>query len=286
MTRWNPQSQRWEDDDDDGGPVPAGLPPLPPPPPGYAPWVQQQPPPDPYGDPPGRERRKWNWKLPLLVVLGAALIGAGAAAGWLMDPDRKAPAAPPRAAGTPSPGPSDAAPPSSPPAQESPSASPSAFPSTGGAGSSPAPAPYTVVHSEDGFSVAVPEGWQRSHDESGAGSFYRPPGDRRSLLQVFRVTEDAGVGACELLRESSEHLRGNGSTGYVEVSRAAVPGASCELVYAYDSAEAGGRRRGVERITVAQDGSRWALLAAGPAAEWATTQEILAAALREFRPDA
>ncbi|WCD88210.1 hypothetical protein KPP03845_104615 [Streptomyces xanthophaeus] len=274
-SRWNPQSQSWEEwQEDERPPVQQPAPQ----PPAHLPWPPQQPPPVGYGNPAGPGSGERKWKVPVLVAVGAALVGVGVMAGWLVDTDRKAPAAPPGASGTPSPGPSDEAP--------VPSPSASASPSPDAPTTSPAPAPYTVVHSEDGFSVAVPEGWQRSHDESGAGSFYRPPGDRRSLLQVFRVTENAGVGACELLRESSEHLRGNGSTGYVEVSRAPVPGASCELVYEYDSVEAGGRRRGVERITVAADGSRWALLAAGPAAEWATTQEILAAALREFRPDA
>ncbi|MEU9378599.1 hypothetical protein AB0D94_33265 [Streptomyces sp. NPDC048255] len=277
-TRWNPQTQRWEA----GEPPPADRPP-PAPPAGYAPWSPGQPPPGGYPPPAGpwgSTGRERHWKVPLLVALGAAMVGAGAVAGWflLAEDDPMAPAAPPPATGTPSGGLPGTDPPSEPP----PSASPS--PSPGETETSPAPGSYTVVHSEDGFSVAVPTGWQRSHDETGDGSFYRPPGSRRSLLQVFRVKEGPGVDACELLRESSAHLR-NGTSGYEEVSREPVSGASCELVYEYDSEEAGGRRRGVERIAVTPDGDRWALLAAGPADEWATTREHLDAALREFRPD-
>ncbi|MEJ8642809.1 hypothetical protein WKI68_18295 [Streptomyces sp. MS1.HAVA.3] len=139
------------------------------------------------------------------------------------------------------------------------------------------------MRNEKGFSVAVPAGWEPSRDESGAGSFYRRPGDRSALLQIFRITEPDSVGACELLRISSEAL--GAKPGYREVSVDALSGESCELVYEYDSEESHGRRRGIERITVAADGRRWALLAAGPAADGPAVRANLTAALDSFRPD-
>ncbi len=245
---WNPQSQRWEW---------AEQPPPPPPPP----------PPRPQGGGPGREQ---SWKVPLLVALGAAVVGGCALAGWLLlgDEEPKKPAAAPSASGTP-------APPSGTRSNAAPTAASSGSPSV--------PPPYTVVRDDGGFSVAVPTGWERSHDEDGSGSFYRRPGDRSALVQIFRVTEPDGVGACELLRISSQAL--GGRPGYQEVSLDPVSGASCELVYEYDNQESHGRRRAIERITVSPDGRRWALLAAGPAADGAAVRANLTAAVESFRPD-
>ncbi|MGW6984375.1 hypothetical protein ACWGE1_33835 [Streptomyces sp. NPDC054932] len=252
---WNPQSQRWE-------------------------WADQQPgPPTRFpptggrgggGNGPGGEPR---WRVPLLVALGAAVVGGCATVGWLVlgDEEPKAPAAAPSASGTPNRSPSTD--PGAPPTAESPSSS--ASPSV--------PPAYTVVRDDGGFSVAVPAGWERSHDENGSGSFYRRPGDRSALVQVFRVTEPDSVGACELLRISSKTLGAN--PGYREVSVDPLPGASCELVYEYDSQESRGRRRGIEQIAVAPDGGRWALLAAGPAADGPAVRANLTAAVESFRPD-
>ncbi|MFB6583694.1 hypothetical protein ACFCYC_40895 [Streptomyces sp. NPDC056402] len=259
---WNPQSQRWEW---------AEQPPPPPPPPSY-------PPRPPGGGPggqggPGRER---SWRVPLLVALGAAVVGSCAVAGWFVlgDGGPKAPAAAPSAPGTPVP-PSGTGPDGSPTASATASASASA--------STSVPPAYTVVRDDGGFSVAVPTGWERSHDETGSGSFYRRPGDRSALVQIFRVTESDAVGACELLRTSSQAL-GN-RPGYQEVSLDPVSGGSCELVYEYDNQESHGRRRAIERITVAPDGRRWALLAAGPAADGTAVRANLTAAVESFRPE-
>ncbi|MFJ3515277.1 hypothetical protein [Streptomyces sp. NPDC090131] len=245
---WNPQSQRWE-------------------------WADQPAPPPPPPRPPGGDR---PWKVPLLVALGAAVVGGCAVAGWLIlrDEEPKPPAAAPSASATP---------------DLSPGTGPDGAPTTASASASPSPSAspsvppaYTVVRDDAGFSVAVPTGWERSHDENGSGSFYRRPGDRSALVQIFRVTEPDSVGACELLRVSSRALGAN--PGYREVSVEAVPGESCELVYEYDSQEAGGRRHGIERITVAPDGGRWALLAAGPASDGTAVRANLTAAVESFRP--
>ncbi|MFD5414650.1 hypothetical protein [Streptomyces nojiriensis] len=253
---WNPQSQRWEWADQ--------PPPPPPRPPAY--------PPRPPGDGPDGPGRERSWKVPLLVALGAAVVGGCAVAGWFVlgDGEPKAPTAAPSAPGTPVP-----------PSGTGPQAAPTA---TASSASPSVPPPYTVVRDDGGFSVAVPAGWERSHDEDGSGSFYRRPGDRSALVQIFRVTEPGGVGACELLRTSSQDL-GKRRPGYQEVSLDPVPGGSCELVYEYDNQESHGRRRAIERITVAPDGGRWALLAAGPAADGTAVRANLTAAVESFRPE-
>ncbi|MFJ6478663.1 hypothetical protein ACIQK6_00755 [Streptomyces sp. NPDC091682] len=263
---WNPQSQRWERTE--------RPPPPPPPPPSYPPRPPGGGPGGPGGQAdPGRER---SWRGPLLVALGAAVLGGCAVAGWFVlgGGEPKAPAAAPSAPGTPAP-PSGTGPDASPYPPPSVSVSSSASPSV--------PPAYSVVRDDGGFSVAVPTGWERSHDETGSGSFYRRPGDRSALVQIFRVAEPDGVGACELLRTSSQAL--GSRPGYREVSLDPVSGGSCELVYEYDNEESHGRRRAIERITVAPDGRRWALLAAGPAADGTTVRANLTAAVESFRPE-
>ncbi|MFD3329429.1 hypothetical protein [Streptomyces sp. NPDC058701] len=283
--RWNPDAQRWESGPEAGQqpPLPRTPPPLPPVPPrwqpegtghdapvgadsGYAPGP---------GRGPGPQR---PWRTPLLVALCSAVVSGAAVAGWLAladDDDPKTPAAPPSASGSSG---ARSGPATAPPTGEtSPSPSPSPTPAT------PDPS-YAVVHNDNGFSVAVPAGWRPSTGETGSGSFYRPPGDRTALLQVFRITEPAGIGSCELLRTSSRGLD-DGNPGYREVSVGELSAGSCELVYEYDSAEAGGRRRGIERIVVAPDGRRWALLAAGPAAAPEVVRAHLTAAVESFRTD-
>ncbi|MEV7557740.1 hypothetical protein [Streptomyces sp. NPDC089795] len=206
------------------------------------------------------------------MALGAAVVGGCAVAGWLVlrDEEPKAPAAAPPATGSPAA-----------PSGTGPSTAPGTAPS---APSPSVPPPYTVVRDDGGFSVAVPAGWERSRDEDGSGSFYRRPGDRSALLQIFRVGEPDSVGTCELLRISSQDL-GKRRPGYQEVSLDPTPGESCELVYEYDNQESHGRRRAIERITVAQDGKRWALLAAGPAADGTAVRANLTAAVESFRPE-
>ncbi|MFD6877087.1 MULTISPECIES: hypothetical protein [unclassified Streptomyces] len=280
---------------------PSGLP-LPPLP-QYVAWAPEPP---VVAPPPPRARGASTSRGPLLVGALAVVVAGAFVAGWyvLTGQGESGNAAGPGPAvsltttGEPSAAPTGAAPARSEAPSPVPSATsstgaapgPSAVPSTGaGTGTSADPstgtaaAGHTVVRDGAGFSVAVPDGWERSHDETGSGSFYRPPGDRSALLQVFRVTEPASTGECELLRLSSRTLGAN--PGYRQVSLEPVAGSACELVYEYDSAESGGRRRGVERIVTAPGGGRWALLAAGPAADGETVRAHLTAALESFRPE-
>ncbi|MEU8459432.1 hypothetical protein [Streptomyces sp. NPDC029003] len=260
------------------GPAAAVPPPLPPGPAGYGGWDAQPPaPPYPYAHPPeGNGARPW--RTPLLVGVAAAVVAGSAVAAWMLLGTEDAPPADARPPAAPAPAREPTPRPTDPAAPGTPSATASPSPSAGtGDG-------YTVVSDgSGGFSVAVPDGWQPSRDETGSGSFYRPPGDRSALLQIFRVGEDPGTGSCELLRLSSQRLD-DGTPAYRQISLEPVAGGACELVYEYDSAESHGRRQGVERIVSTPDGGRWALLAAGPAADAATTRAHLTAALDSFRP--
>ncbi|GLX18036.1 hypothetical protein [Streptomyces lavendulae] len=291
---WDPQSQRWE-----WGPAPARGPeqpatpppasaqpptvpsPLPAAPPPTAPGYHEPWPPMPSAPayvppPPPPPGGGGQWRTPVLVGLAAAVVGGAAVAAWMLlgaedgaGGDARPPASPSGQQTTPEPGPSSPGPTSPSPTTPSPS------PSTGGG--------HTVVHNENGFSVAVPNGWEPSTDETGSGSFYRRPGDRSALLQIFRITESSSMGSCTLLQISSDQLKAN--PGYRQVSIDPTAGSGCELVYEYDSSESNGRRRGMERIVTTPGGGRWALLAAGPAADATTTRANLTAALESFRPD-
>ncbi|MFI1715580.1 hypothetical protein [Streptomyces litmocidini] len=172
------------------------------------------------------------------------------------------------------------------PTSGSPSETPSASPSATSTPSDDVPPPgYRAQEDLKGFTIAVPEGWNRTESEQGV--FYNAP-DGRSLIQVF-VIQEAGITPYEALRGASEDGRAN-KPGYAEISLARVtgePGApadSAELVYAYD--REGGRRKVVDRAFTAEDGNQYAILAAGPDADWPKQRERLGVALEFFRPGA
>ncbi|MET9695776.1 hypothetical protein ABZY31_02485 [Streptomyces sp. NPDC006529] len=244
----------------------------------YPPAPPLYPGPDGRG-PDGPPRR---WLTPATAGIAVAAVAIGAAVVWFVLRDSGG-AAPDQAHGTGTPSVSaSASPDPTGSASDGPSAvaSASAGPSAS-ASASASSAGHVTLEDPKGFTVAVPRGWTR--DDPGNGVFYRSA-DRSSLLQVFRVVEPE-LSPLDAVKGASADLR-NRTSGYTEVKVGAVPGGSgaCELVYEYDSAESHGRRRGVERVFFAQDGNKWALLAAGPAGEWETTQDHLTAAVGAFRP--
>lgn len=219
-----------------------------------------------------------RWLTPTTAGIAVAALAIGAAAVWFVERSPSGPAAHAgaTASGAPADGGASASP--TPPASSSPgglSGTPSA--STG----SPAGGAHETVRDPDGFTIAVPTGWAR--EASGSGVFYRSP-DRASLLQVFRVSE-AELSPLQAVQGASADLRAR-TPGYEEIRVGPVPGSddAAELVYEYDSAESHGRRRGVERVSRTPDGGKWAVLTAGPAADWAVTQQHHTAALEAFRP--
>ncbi|MGW6418739.1 hypothetical protein [Streptomyces sp. NPDC055055] len=291
-------------------PEPAGagagpVVPPPPPPPEYAPaHGSYGPGHEPtYGPGPGPqyvpETGGWQYAVPgsapvaprprsraaLVVGVAVAVLAAGSA-GWLVwgRGDGTDPAAGGPAASVSAP-PEEGDPGTEPvPTDDPTTGTPSASGSSAPADDVPPPG-YSAQLDVKGFTIAVPDGWDRT--ESDQGVFFNAP-DGRSLVQVFVVSE-AGLSPYEALRGASEDGRTN-KPGYEEISLDRVtgePGApsdAAELVYAYD--REGGRRKVVDRAFTAEDGTHYAILAAGPEADWPKQREVLRVALEFFRPGA
>ncbi|WP_404957298.1 serine/arginine repetitive matrix protein 2 [Streptomyces sp. 147326] len=312
--RWDAQAQRWVVDQAPPAGPPPGMPPVPPPrpqgaPPAYDPLGPGAPPPPPYGaptapqppfgaepaylppvpPPPGYPAPSGGpggrWRTPVTAGIAVASVVIGAGAVWFLardTDDRAGEKNETVASGTPSwsgGGPSGTA---SPTASGSPTAGPgpSLVPGPSASGTGPGAGGHETRQDPSGFTIAVPAGWVR--EELKEGVFYRSA-DRTALIQIFRVSEPE-LSPLDAVKQASTYLRG-GTRGYEEISVGPVQGGSgaAELVYQYDSEESRGVRRGVERVFFAGDGGKWAVLTAGPAAEWQVTQDHHAAALAAFR---
>ncbi|MEX0174067.1 hypothetical protein [Streptomyces sp. LMG1-1-1.1] len=222
----------------------------------------------------------------LAAGVAVAVLAAGSVGGWLVwgRGDAKTP-------GAGGPAVSVSVPPDSGETTTEPATggTPSDSPSPSGTPSAPTddvpPPGYGAQRDLKGFTIAVPDGWDRT--ESDQGVFFNAP-DRRSLIQVF-VVQESGMTPYDALRGASDDGRAN-KPGYEEISLERVtgePGAppdAAELVYAYD--RDGGRRKVVDRAFTAADGNHYAILAAGPEADWPKQRERLDVALEFFRPGA
>lgn len=259
-------------------PQPSYGPPTPPPSgPVHDPYAHPVPPGPPHPDGP-----RARWLTPTTALVAVAALAIAAAAVWFVQRDAgEAPVAGPTASSAPSSADGPSAPPTSGTGSSSPSGSAGSSPGPGPSSSASESVPHETVRDAKGFTIAVPVGWNR--EEGASGVFYRSA-DRSALIQVFTVVEPelSPLGA---VQGASADLRAR-TTGYQEVRMGPVPAETeaAELVYEYDSAESRGRRRGVERVFFAQDGKKWAVLTAGPAAGWTLTQEHHSAALTAFRP--
>ncbi|RPK59638.1 hypothetical protein EES43_18150 [Streptomyces sp. ADI96-02] len=305
--RWNDETQSWETEQPRtctpppppppaGPPVVRSAPPGPPVPPGppahapdqgpYGPGGAAYPPTGPDGlpaqdgTPAGRSFRART--TPLTAGLAVVVLASGAAALWFAlsggddgarddargrtssaVADTTGEAADPAAGGDGATAP-DASAPDAPPESSGP------------------PAGFAVRDDAEGFRIAVPQEWGERTRASG-GVFYRPA-DGTDLLQVFRVSEP-GMTALDAVRAASEERSVN--PGFEEVRIGAVDaagGEAAELVYAYDSEEAGGRRQVAERVFTAADGRLYAVLVAALDADWPRQQEVLDIAVQHFDP--
>ncbi|MCK7622955.1 hypothetical protein MUU72_07565 [Streptomyces sp. RS10V-4] len=298
VPRWNPDTQSWETGPPRPvrpytGPMPP-RPAAPPPPeaapgpdpspdpygpatpaaPGYPPGLPYTPEPGP-GDGPGPASGR---RRTLIAAAVTAVLAAGAGGGYLLwgrGPDAP-PAARPAASasGTPAADPTASATDSAPPTGDA-SGSPSA----------PAvPDGYRLVHDEKGFTLAVPEGWQRELRSTGV--FYNAP-DKRSLIQIFQITEP-DLTPRQALEQASKGLSGN--PGYEELGIAPRQGPAgtdgAVLTYAYDSDRLGVRVRAVDCAFTVPDGRQFAVLVLGPESDWPRQEAIQRAALDAFSPGA
>ncbi|WP_427918528.1 hypothetical protein [Streptomyces sp. cg40] len=149
------------------------------------------------------------------------------------------------------------------------------------------PVGYRVVHDPAGFTIAVPDDWQR--DERTTGVFYTIDGDR-DLLQIYQVANPTGT-PYEALQSTSKRRRGE-VPGYEELSleqvtaSATAPGQdAAELVYAYDNKTLNQRRQVVDYAFTAPNGAQYAVLVAGSADEWPLQKGRLSVALARFEAD-
>ncbi|MFI5861555.1 hypothetical protein [Streptomyces sp. NPDC051546] len=245
----------------------------------YPTYPHPQPVQQAYPVPPPPPRAGGRWLTPTTAAVAVAALALGAAAVWFVARDT---GEQPAQAGPTASGPVSSAEgsptPSATRSSPSPTDSGSPTPTPSPSGSDPA---HETVRDAKGFTVAVPTGWLR--EEAASGVFYRSP-DRTALIQVFQVSEPE-LTPLAAVQGASTYLRAQ-TTGYQEIRVGPAPDApeGGELVYEYDSAESHGRRRGVERVFVAGDGRKWAVLTAGPAPDWTLTQAHHEAALTAFRP--
>ncbi len=207
----------------------------------------------------------------LLVLVAAAVLGAGVGTGvWFLIRDES----PLAAAGTaPLPG-VVTTPPAPTPNSSSPSSSSPSSSSIPG---------YRRAQDPVGYTLHIPEGWIRSQrqGEKAPVVFYDAPDDERSL-QIFALAEDTPAESLDLAENDPGYGYAN-QPGYRAMDRASAAGWS-ELTYRYDD-EDKGPRQVIDHRFEATDGTLYAIRAAGPA-ELAPglVREPLTTALESFCP--
>ncbi|NUP19903.1 MAG: hypothetical protein HOZ81_28245 [Streptomyces sp.] len=273
--RWNDETQSWETAGGPGAVVPPTAPP--PPVPAYAPPVPSEgqgedptytvtPPPAPL--PRSRRTTAIIAGTAVAVVAGAVAFGVLA----LQDDDAGTDVSASPTATTESTAGGGGGPRESPSLPPSPSSSPSP--------TSDVPSGYTLQEDTAGFTIAVPEGWERQ--EKSNGVFYNSPGGV-SLVQIYTDTEGS-LTPHESLSETSRTLK-SANKNYRQLSLQDAPNGpgeqAAELIYAYDRPD-GTRRQVVDRAFVAENGTQYAVLVAGPEKIWPRQRETLQVALTYF----
>lgn len=140
-----------------------------------------------------------------------------------------------------------------------------------------APAGYELREDPAGFSLYVPENWERQNDGPPQGVFYTGDG-RRSLLQIMDF-----AGEHDSPREAMDALVAgvSGNAGYLDHGQEELDGGAVELNYVYDHSGFGPRDVYV-RTFPGGDGGVYAVLAAGPEDDWELTEERYETAADSF----
>ncbi|MET8011376.1 hypothetical protein ABZU86_18555 [Streptomyces sp. NPDC005271] len=234
---------------------------------------------------PGRRPPNPQGGMVLLAVLAVALVGGIGVGAWKLlagDGDGKPQTQGGSASATswssyPSASP---APSSGTPSSAIPSWPSSAPPSAGAEGSGGPPPDYMRTTDPEGFTLDVPAGWQRVKRETGV--FYESS-DASSLIQIFAMTEPE-VTPYEALRKAETGLKKNPGYKRYRLERlGSGEGADAELEYGYRS-EKYGQRRIIDRAFTGPDQVQYAVLIAGPAAQWPLQRERQRIVLAAFCP--
>lgn len=306
---WDAERQRWAYDTTIGRPLPpppaqAPVPPppapaavpVPPPAPGFPPPAAvPQPYPElgpPPGPPPGGGDRRS--RMIVAAVVTVALIGGGVTAlvatgkgpSWLGGSSGHKPSAsgPPSTTRATSPTTSPAAStpggtPSAPPTTTAPTTPPTTAPTSPALTPTTGPAGYQLLNDPAGFTLRVPDGWQRTTDKSQI--FYSPD----SLDHLLQIGVNATDGTTPLAAMQAIDAGLSGRPDYHRVSLRATPtatGDAATLEYTYTNADFGSRHA-IDRDFYSADGKTlYFLLAAGPADEWPDTLSKFTVAAASF----
>lgn len=145
------------------------------------------------------------------------------------------------------------------------------------------PGGYERVEDDAGWTVDVPEGWDRKAQEwenrATVVNYVSPEGDRR--LQVFWVEDESPYASVRL---ADKELQAR-VPEYEQISLQALPGGAARIEYSYEAGESGETRHVVDHRFEAADGEYYAVAAAGPAGDDSDQEGPVAAALASFCPD-
>ncbi|MFD7704682.1 serine/threonine-protein kinase [Streptomyces caelestis] len=255
--------------------------------------VAAAPGPRPHGGPTGAVRHAGRWRGGRTVLLGTALAVATVAVAVLAatrglpggDAGSAAGAPPASASGPAGPGAPDG--PGDRDTPTPPSLSPS--PSDGAGGLPPG---YRTHHAPEGFSVALPEGWERLDTSRGAGRGYRvtfgADGDPRTL--AVTCSTRVGPDAVAVWRDDVEPRLERSGDGYERVGgiRATTYQGREAADMEWYAAAGGTRVRTFGRGFLLGGGRGFSLRWTTPAAGWEepASREALRTFLRTFRPAA
>lgn len=251
----------------------------PPPPPG--PPLPPAGPPGPPGPPGGGGLRRG-----LLVGLAAIVLGAGVGGVWALalDSDGEGDSKASGQSGPREPKQDDSADAESPPPSDS---------SSPAAPSDPPPG-YTRRVDPEGFTLDVPEGWERREEsrDSTAAVVYYETSDQRYQLQFFWVEDPTPYDSLELAEKllTEKYVKGR---NYERVAlhrvgdkdgSAGGKRETAEWEYTYDNTEHG-RRYVIDRRFEGADGELYSIGVLGPEGERGNHQDVLKAAYDSFCPD-
>ncbi|MGW2369846.1 hypothetical protein ACWCZ5_30250 [Streptomyces sp. NPDC001667] len=148
-----------------------------------------------------------------------------------------------------------------------------------GTGTGSAPAGYARTKDPSGFTLDVPQGWQRSTD--GTSVYYRTADDE-SFIQVF-VLHGPEATPYDAIVSTEASMSKN--PGYHRVRMERTAGGAAELEYTYTRDDGSPRHVALHDL-LAPDRQQYGLLVAGPAGDWGSYEGVFRTLLSSFCPTA